>query len=96
LKDFPQLFQNGCKTHALHYTWFRNLQFYFIFTSSIDTLSAATAEAAELAEFSEQFRGLQITAFHGASVRKSMGIYTFPVLRIFDMRGYLRDRNPRV
>jgi hypothetical protein len=39
------------------------------------------------------FQGLQIMTCHGVSLRKSMGIYIFPVLRIFDICGNSQERN---
>jgi hypothetical protein len=39
-------------------------------------------------------RALQIKASHGASLRKYTGIYTFPVLRVLNIRGDSQERDP--
>jgi hypothetical protein len=81
-------------------------RFYFSIMRSINILSAATVEAAAQAtELRAQFhwlaptfwpQGLQIKASHGVSLRKSTGIYKFPVLRVFDIRGDSQERVHRV
>jgi hypothetical protein len=84
------------------YTRFRYPRVYFSIIS-INILSVDTVEAAAKAHWSARavsltgppfwLRGLQIKASHGTSLRKSTGI---PVLRVFHIRGYSQESNPRV
>jgi hypothetical protein len=108
--EFPQSIQPNSRSvqmtliRAFAIRFFAYPRFYFSIMRNISILSAATLEAVAQAHWVARavsltrppfwLRGIQIKASHGLSLRKSTGIYTFPILRVLDIRGIRRNSTP--